>query len=164
MADENNIGASRLLGTNGLQQAVDSLTTQVNKLSAGVGKLTGGFQQAAGAANRSAGSSSSVMGVQWNAGSNRPMYSSNGGGGGFTLGSLNGGATNGGGGRFGSLGGMSRLSAGASAAAGVASALTNYANKNMSTNFQMDYYSTMSSVGGGGGRAGWRAAMNGNIR
>jgi cell wall-associated NlpC family hydrolase len=135
------------LGTNGLQQAVASLTSQV-------GKLTNSIGQFASATTRSSSSSSYGMGSNWNNNSNRNTYSSNGGGGRFTVGSQRGGAANGGGGQFGNLMGMSRMSATGGAVMGVASALTSYANKNMSTNMQMDYFGTQASVAGGGGRAG----------
>jgi len=146
-----NIGASRLLGTNGLQQAVDSLTQQVNRLSQSVGNLQSGFQ---GAGNAARNSGSGSNGSIWNSGSNRTSYGSNGGGGRFTVGSLGGNSSNGGGGNFGNLMGMSRMSATVGAIAGIGSSLVNYANKNMATNFQLDYFGTASSVAGGGGRAG----------
>lgn len=141
------IGTSRLLGTNGLQQAVDSLTRQINKLASGLGRVGG----------NTSGSNTggySGFGSQWNTTSNRPAYSANGGGGRFTVGSMRGGNANGGGGNFGNLVGMSRMSATVGAGAGIASALTSYANSNMASNFQLDYFGTQSSVAGGGGRAG----------
>lgn len=136
------IGTSRLLGTNGLQQAVDSLTTQINRLTATVGAAsrTSTFNNNGG----------SAFGAAWNQNSNRSS-NANGGGGRFTLGGMNGGASNGGNANF---AGLSRAGAVAGAVAGVGSALVNYANKNMSTNFQLDYFGTQSSVAGGGGRAG----------
>ena len=152
-----NIGASRLLGTNGLQQAVDSLTQQVNRLSQSVGTLQSGVQ---GAGNAARNSGSGSNGGFWNAGSNRGNYGANGGGGRFTVGSLGGNASNGGGGNFGNLMGMSRASATVGAIAGVASSLVNYANKNMASNFQLDYFGTSSSVAGGGGRAGTNLARH----
>lgn len=153
MAEENNIGASRLLGTNGLQQAVDSLSTQVNKLTQSVGSLSSGVT---GAASRSNGSGGN--GGVWNTTSNRATYGSNGGGGRFTVGSLGGGSSNGGGGSFGSLAGMSRLSAGVAAVAGTASALVNYANKNMASNFQLDYFGTQAATAGGFQGSNFQAA------
>jgi len=149
MADENNIGASRLLGTNGLQQAVDSLTTNIGRLTSDVGRLSTGFGNMTGAANRAAGSSGSTMGILWNSGSNRSSYSTNGGGGNFSGGSFGGMSPNGGNGAFGPLGRNSRLSAGLGATAAVLSGLTGYANKNMSTNMQMDFYGTQSAIAGG---------------
>lgn len=137
-----NIGASRLLGTNGLQQAVDSLTTQINRLTATVGAAS----RNTGASNNNNGGS--AFGAAWNQNSNRPG-TTNGGGGRFTLGGMNGGANNGGGGNFGSLMGMSRAGAVVGAVAGVGSALVNYANKNMASNFQLDYYGTSSATAGG---------------
>jgi cell wall-associated NlpC family hydrolase len=158
VAEENNIGASRLIGTNGLQQAVDSLTTQVGKLAGDLGKLSTGFNNMTGATNRATGSSGSTMGNLWNAGSNRSSYASNGGGGRFTIGSLGGGSANGGGGNFGNLMGMSRMSATVGAVAGVASSLTSYANKNMSTNMQMDYFGTSAATAGGFSNGNYRGA------
>lgn len=147
MADENNIGASRLLGTNGLQQSVDSLSSQVNRLSSDIGQLLGAVNNMAGSYNRSTGSSGSNMGMAWNASSNRSTYSSNGGGGRFTGGAtFAAGRANGGGGSF---GGAGRLSTGLAVTAGVLGGLTNYANKNMSTNMQMDFYGIQSAVSGG---------------
>jgi cell wall-associated NlpC family hydrolase len=149
VAEENNIGASRLLGTNGLQQAVDSLTTQVNKMSADVGKLVSSIDGLTGSTKRSTGTSSSASG--WNAGSNSNRYSSNGGGGSFGGSGRQGGTrSNGGGGGFGALGAGSRLSAGVGAAMGVASALTQYGNKNMSNMMQMNFYGSQSALAGGG--------------
>jgi cell wall-associated NlpC family hydrolase len=149
VAEENNIGASRLLGTNGLQQAVDSLTTQVNKMSADVGKLVSSIDGLTGTTKRSTGTSSSASG--WNAGSNSNRYSSNGGGGSFSgTGRQGGNRSNGGGGGFGALGAGSRLSAGVGAAMGVASALTQYGNKNMSNMMQMNFYGSQSALAGGG--------------
>lgn len=131
-----NIGASRLLGTNGLQQAVDSLTANVNRLTQSISNLSGT-------------NGSRNTGGLWNSRSNRANFGSNGGGGRFTVGSLSGGSPNGGGGRFGNLAGMSRLSAGAAAVAGTASALVGYANKNMASNFQLDYFGTSAATAGG---------------
>jgi cell wall-associated NlpC family hydrolase len=54
--------------------------------------------------------------------------------------------------------GMSRASATVGAVAGVASSLVSYANKNMASNFQLDYFNTQSQVAGGGGRGGWLTA------
>lgn len=153
MAEENNIGASRLLGTNGLQQAVDSLTTQVSRLSTDVGRASTSFGNVAGSINRSSATpGSSNMGNLWNSGSNRANYGSNGGGSsftGFAGGGMGGGRANGGGGGFGSTGPGSRLSFGVAAGASVLSGLTQYANKNMSTNMQMDFYGTQSAIAGG---------------
>lgn len=140
------IGTSRLLGTNGLQQAVDSLTTQINRLTSSVSGLARGATSGSG----NSGNNNNV-GSNWNNGSNR--YGTNGGGARFTGGSLNGNA-NGGGGNFGNLMGMSRASGTAGAIAGIASSLVSYANKNMASNFQLDYFGTQSSVAGGGGRSG----------
>lgn len=154
MAEENNIGASRLIGTNGLQQAVDSLSSQVNRLDSSISRLSTGFNNMTGSYNRASGSGGSNMGTQWNSGSNRSSYSSNGGGSIFTngpggTGTLGGRSSNGGGGSFGSTGSGSRLSSGIAAGAAVVSGLTQYANKNMSTNMQMDFYGTQSAIAGG---------------
>lgn len=141
MAEENNIGASRLLGTNGLQQAVDSLTTQVNKLTAAVNTLAGSQS------NRG----TSSTGANYSASGNRARYGANGGGGSFSYGSMAAGRGNGGGGMFGYLGVGSRLSAGIGIAAGIASSLTNYGNANTGNMFQRDYYGTQAAMLGGAG-------------
>lgn len=143
-----NIGASRLLGTNGLQQAVDSLTTQINRLTTSVGTASRNISGSSG--SNGGGAASSV----WNANSNRSNYG-NGGGGRFTLGSMNGNAANGGGGSF---AGMTRTGATVGAIAGVGSALVNYAGKNMADNFQYDYFGSQAITAGGG--QGGRAANN----
>lgn len=141
MAEENNIGASRLLGTNGLQQAVDSLTAQVNKLTAAVNTLAGSQS------NRG----TSSTGANYSASGNRARYGANGGGGSFSYGSMAAGRGNGGGGMFGYLGVGSRLSAGIGIAAGIASSLTNYGNANTGNMFQRDYYGTQAAMLGGAG-------------
>lgn len=146
MADENNIGASRLLGTNGLQQAVDSLASQVSKLTNAVSGMSNNVNRNNGTSN----------GSSWNSRSNRTSYSSNGGGatfsGGGTFGSN--GRGNGGGGfftgsRFGGAAGGARVAGTLGAGAAVLSGLTQYANKNMSSNMQMDYFGTQSAIAGG---------------
>lgn len=144
------IGTSRLLNTNNLQQAADSFTRQINRLTATLGVAL----RNTGASGNTRGS---AFGVAWNTNSNRSNYG-NGGGGRFTFGGMNGNASNGGGGNFGSLMGMSRTSAAVGAATGVASALTNYANKNMADNFQMDYFGTSSAVAGGFSGSNFQAA------
>lgn len=149
------IGTSRLLGTNGLQQAVDSLTTQVNRLSNNVGRMSSG-SQVSGAATRVSGTSN--VGSNWNTVSNRSNYASNGGGGRFTGGALGRSSPNGGGGNFGNLMGMSRMSAAGGAVMGVASSLVSYANKNMSSNMQMDYYGTQSATMGGFSNGNYQGA------
>lgn len=135
-----NIGTSRLLMTNGLQQAVDSLTTQVNKLLTSVGGLSTSFNNMTSSSNRSGNA-----GNAWNANSNRPNYSGNGGGGNFG-GNRLGSRPNGGGPSFGPTG---KLSAGVGAASGVIGTFAGYANKNMSTNMQMDFFGIQSAVAGG---------------
>lgn len=158
MAEENNIGASRLLGTNGLQQAVDSLTTQVNKMSGDINKLVSSIDGMTSAQNRSYGMSSSSG--QWNAGSNNARYGTNGGGARFTnTGSFRGGGSNNGGSSAG--GGMfggGKLSMGIGMALAAGSALVNYTNKNMSTNMLMDYTATQAMANGGWGAGGQGAA------
>lgn len=183
MAEENNIGSSRLLGTQSAQQAVDSLTTQVNRLAASVGQIASSMSQTAGAANRAF--SGGTSGSNWNAGSNRNSYSSNGGSGGATyagFGGMSGGRGNGGGGVFsgitghtsrpngGSSGGAfvpsttSKGLAVAATGAGIAKALTNYGNKNMATNMQMDMFGNYSALAGGLGNGGYRQANNAAMR
>jgi cell wall-associated NlpC family hydrolase len=154
------------LGTNGLQQAIDSLSAQVNRLSSNVGRMSSG-SQTSGAATRVSGTNN--LGSSWNAASNRANYSSNGGGGRFTGGALGRSSPNGGGGNFGNLMGMSRMSAAGGAVMGVASSLVSYANKNMSTNMQMDYFGTQQAIAGGfsngnfqGANAAARAAVFNN--
>lgn len=179
MAEENNIGASRLLGTNGFQQAVDSLTNKVNQMGNDIGKLVSSLTAMTGAFNRSTGASTSGA---WNNNSNRSQYGSNGGGGVFgalgrKLGNGGGGFYGGnngpanirnggggffsggrmaasgnggsGGGRFGNFGAGSRLSFGVSAALGVASAITDYGNKNMDSMMQENFAANQSAMYGG---------------
>lgn len=134
---EDNIGASRLIGTNGLQQAVDSLTAQVNKLTQSLNGASGAINNMTGSANRTSGGSR--YGNSWNTTSNRANYSSNGGGGSFS------------GGGFGGIsnGGAARFSGAIGATAGVAAMATNYGNKNMSSNMQMNMYGANSAIAGG---------------
>lgn len=137
------IGASRLLNTNNLQQAADSFTRQLNRLTSAI---SGSIRSTNTSGNNNGGGG---FGGAWNANSNRPS-ANNGGGGRFTLGGMNGAAFNGGGGRFGAVGGgMTRTGAVVGAVAGVGSALVNYANKNMTSNFQLDYFGTNAAVAGG---------------
>lgn len=142
-AEENNIGASRLLGTNGLQQAVDSLTTQITKLTSAINTMSN-----SGGMNSSTGSGGKAT---WNVGSNKTA-TGNGGGATYSGASFSSNSRgNGGGGSFsgGSLSRGSKVATTFSAAAGVASALTSYGNKNMSSNMQMDFYGTQSAIAGG---------------
>lgn len=165
MADENNIGASRLLGTNGLQQAVDSLTTQVNKLTNSVNHVSTAFNNMSGSAGRTTGGSQT--GNNWNASSNRNNYSGNGGGARFSGGGgLGSGGNNGGGGVFSGLAtrlnGMpngGRAAATIGGAAAVMGGFTAYGNKYMSSNMQMNMYGAQSAVAGGGGTAGLNLSM-----
>lgn len=147
-----NIGVSRLL-SNGLQQAVDSLTTQVNKLSSSMSHLTSGFANMTGAANRASGVGGGNFGLSWNSNSNSNNYQSVGGNWRFSLGGFGGfggsGRVNGGGGNFGPLVPRSRLAFGLAATSGVLSAFTGYANRNMSSNMQMDYFGMQSAIAGG---------------
>lgn len=155
MADENNIGASRLLGTQHLQQAVDSLATQVNKITASLAGASASFNNMAGAANRTTGGyrASNV----WNSASNRSSYSVNGGGATFSgTGVFGGGRGNGGGTTFSrnlpfgmSPRGGSKFFGAVGAAAGVAAGLTAYGNANMSTNMQMNMFGVQSAMAGG---------------
>lgn len=154
MADQNNIGASRLLGTNSLQSAVDSLTSQVSKMTTDVSQLTSSMNNLAGSNNKSmGGTSSNSARTTWNGSSNSNKYSSNGGGGSFSnLGtSQSGGRGNGG---FGN----SKLGATLSAGSAIGSALAQYGNKNMSTNMQMDYFGTTQAQYGGIGSGGFQQA------
>jgi cell wall-associated NlpC family hydrolase len=146
VAEENNIGVSRLLGTNGLQQAVDALSSKMGRLDLGIEKLAGGISQLIGSNNRMSGSSSTT-GYSWNANSNRNQYSANGGGARFSGGSMGGGRANGGGGFFGNYGKGSRLSATVGAGLAIGSALTNYANQNMAGMMQQNYYGNMAQLG-----------------
>lgn len=157
MAAENNIGASRLLSSNDLQSAVGSLASQINKLSSSIGKIvSGSSSSSSGTFNRV--SSSTTSGVTWNSTSNRSTYSSNGGGGRFTGGALGRSSPNGGGGNFGNLMGMSRMSAAGGAVMGVASSLVSYANKNMTSNMQMDYFGTQQAIAGGFSNGNYQGA------
>lgn len=145
MAGENNIGASRLLRSdNTLQQAADSLTSQISRIASQVGIAASTLFNANSRANANTGNS-------WNNNYNRTLYSNNGGGGRFSApnGPMGGGRSNGGGGSFGPTVPGSRLSAGLAATAGVASAFTQYANRNMSSNMQMDFFGTQSAISGG---------------
>lgn len=162
-----NIGASRLIGTNNLQQAVDSLTQQVNRISSSLANAASGLNNVAGSANRNTGGRST--GYNWNSNSNRNNYSSNGGGGNFTTGSMNaqsggGNIRNGGGGFFGMAGGSAaggaKFAGAVAAGAGVAAGLTNYGNRNMSSNMQMDYFGNQSALLGGVGNGGTQGASN----
>lgn len=150
MAEENNVGASRLLGTNSLQQAVDALTNTVNKLSAGMDKLTSAVGNNTSSNNRASGSSTSG---NWNQGSNRNNYSSNGGGGKFSnaAGAFSAGykSGNGGGGRFGNLGSGSRLSAGMMAVGAIAGAAASYGNQNLAGMMQQNYYGVQTAMASG---------------
>lgn len=162
-----NIGASRLIGTNNLQQAVDSLTQQVNRISSSLANAAAGLNNVAGSAGRTTGGRST--GYNWNSNSNRNNYSSNGGGGNFTTGSMNaqsggGNIRNGGGGFFGMAGGSAaggaKFAGAVTAGAGIAAGLTNYGNRNMSSNMQMDYFGNQSALLGGVGNGGTQGASN----
>lgn len=159
MAEENNIGASRLIGTNGLQQAVDALTTQVNKLTSSISQASAGFNNMAGSTGRASGGSRT--GNNWNTGSNRSNYSSNGGGATFSRTGGFGGRGNGGSNLpFGmSAGGGSKFAFGVGAVTGVAAGLTAYGNRNMSSNMQMDMFGTYSATAGGFSQGARNLAM-----
>jgi cell wall-associated NlpC family hydrolase len=147
VAEENNIGASRLIGSNNFQSAVDSLTTQVTKLTTAVSQLVGSMNNLTGSNTQmSGGSKSSAV---WNSSSNRTSYSGNGGGGNFSgVGASQSGNKGNGGSSSGF--GNSKLGLGLSAGAAVGSALTSYGNKNMNSMMQMNYFGTQSALMGGG--------------
>lgn len=187
----NNLGSSRLLGTDDAQRAVDSLTRQVNNLERSVANAARAFQSLANGVNRTntrgTGSSS------WNMGSNFPnnnggqrtaggqaQFSStttmtgqiaNGGGwrgaaavmmgAGRNNGNANGG---GGGGGAGVTAGMGRLGVAGAVVFGAARGLVNYGNKYMSTNMQMDMFGNYSAMAGGIGPGGYQATNNAAMR
>lgn len=133
-----NIGASRLLGTNNLQQAVDSLTVQVNKITASLAAAASSINNLTGTTNRTTGGSRT--GNTWNSTSNRSNYSSNGGGGSFSgFGNRLGMSPNGG----------ARFATTVGAGFGLAAGLTAYGNRNMSTNMQMNMAGVNSAIAGG---------------
>lgn len=163
---EANIGASRLIGTNGLQQAVDSLETQIKKLSNDFSRLSLSIGNMAGSAGRTTGGSN--IGNSWNTNSNRTRYANNGGGGAFSGyagfgGMSRGGRGNGGGSTFSYTGsfGNRRFAGAVGAGASVMAGLTAYGNQNMSGNMQMNMLGAQSAVAGGGGNAGNVTAMRG---
>lgn len=183
----NNLGSSRLLGTDDAQRAVDSLTRQVNNLERSVANAARAFQSLANGVNRS---NSRGTGSSWNAGSNFPgnnggqraaggqaQFSStttmtgqtaNGGGwrGAATVmmgAGRNNGNANGGGGA-GVTAGMGRLGAAGAVVSGLARGAVNYGNKYMSTNMQMEMFGTYAGMIGGVGPGGSQATTNAAMR
>lgn len=158
MAQENNIGASRLLGTNGLQQSIDSLTSTVGKMASSLNNVF--------SSSRSNGNG---QGSPWNSNSNRPS-TGNGGGSTFSGGGTFNSNGRGNGGHLPSTTG-SRIAGGLSAAATLASGFTNYGNTHMSDMMQQNYFGVQAAMAGGGGGVNtainsvWRnnnAALNSN--
>lgn len=174
-SNNNNVGSSRLLGTDDAQRAVDSLTRQVNNLERAVANAARAFQSTANTANRAG---RAAGGSNWNMNSNFPR--NNGGatfsGSGTTMGGgANGGGWTGGAGMMMSAGrgngghghitpGMGRLAMGGAIAGGIAKGLTNYGNKNMSTNMQMDMFGNYAGLAGGLGPGGYQATNNVGMR
>ncbi len=187
----NNVGSSRLLGTDDAQRAVDSLTRQVNNLERSVTQAARAFQSLANGVNRSntrgTGSSS------WNMNSNFPNNNGGqrtaGGQAQFTnTGNLNGqnqngggwrgaaavmmgagrgnGNANGGGGAGGAgvTAGMGRLGVAGAVVFGAARGLVNYGNKYMNTNMQMDMFGAYGGLTGGIGPGGYQATNNAAMR
>lgn len=187
----NNLGSSRLLGTDDAQRAVDSLTRQVNNLERSVANAARAFQSLANGVGRSTprGAGSST----WNVGSNFPNnnggqrtaggqaqfsntttmtgQTANGGGwrgaaavmmgAGRNNGNANGG---GGGGGAGVTAGMGRLGVAGAVVFGAARGLVNYGNKYMSTNMQMDMFGNYAGLTGGIGPGGYQSTNNAAMR
>jgi cell wall-associated NlpC family hydrolase len=173
----NNVGSSRLLGTDDAQRAVDSLTRQVHALERAVANAARAFQSAANTTNNASGRTGGTG--NWNVNSNFP--NSNGGtrSASFSNTGYMGGRNNGGGGSFsgammmgagrGNGGthvtpGMGRLAMGGAIVGGIARGLVNYGNKNMSTNMQMDMFGNYSALSGGIGMNGYQATNNVGMR
>jgi len=179
----NNVGSSRLLGTDDAQRAVDSLTRQVQNLERSVANAARAFQSLANGTNRA---NRSGGGSNWNMNSNFP--GNNGGrqaGGGAQFsnnGTLNGQTPNGGGwrgaavtmmgqGRGNGNGGgagvtaaMGRLGVAGAVVGGVARGLVNYGNRNMSSNMQMDMFGNYAALAGGIPNGGYQSANNAAMR
>lgn len=179
----NNVGSSRLLGTDDAQRAVDSLTRQVQNLERSVANAARAFQSLANGTNRA---NRSGGGSNWNMNSNFP--GNNGGrqaGGGAQFsnqGTLNGQTPNGGGwrgaaavvmgsGRGNGNGGgagvtaaMGRLGIAGAVVGGVARGLVNYGNRNMSSNMQMDMFGNYAALAGGIPNGGYQSANNTAMR
>ncbi len=180
----NNVGSSRLLGTDDAQRAVDSLTRQVDNLERSVANAARAFQSLANGTNRA--NRGTGSGTNWNANSNFP--GNNGGrqaGGGAQFsnnGTLNGQTPNGGGwrgaaavmmgsGRGNGNGGgagvtaaMGRLGVAGAIVGGVARGLVNYGNRNMSSNMQMDMFGNYAALAGGIPNGGYQSANNTAMR
>lgn len=178
----NNVGSSRLLGTDDAQRAVDSLTRQVNNLERSVANAARAFQSLANGTNRA---NRSGGGTNWNANSNFPGNNggrSSGGGAQFTnTGTLNGQTPNGGagagwrgaaafmmgsgrgngsGGGAGVTAAQGRLGVAGAVVGGTARGLVNYGNRNMSSNMQMDMFGNYSALAGGIPNGGYQSANN----
>lgn len=171
-SNNNNVGSSRLLGTDDAQRAVDSLTRQVNNLERAVANAARAFQSTANTASRAG---RAAGGSNWNMNSNFPR---NNGGAVFSNNNAMGGGANGGGwsgsaGAMMSAGrgngghvtpGMGRAAAAGAVAGGVVRGLVNYGNKNMSTNMQMDMFGNYAGLAGGLGPGGYQATNNVGMR
>lgn len=160
MAEENSIGTSRLLqgvslGTNNVQSAADSVTAKFEQVAQAASSVVSAFQTVGkGNSGGPGGSSNTFFTNAWNNTSNSARYGGNGGGGSFSGMSFSSqGRGNGGGGTFsgGSLSRGNKIATTAGAAAGIASAFNSYANKNMNSMMQMNYFGTQSAMIGGGG-------------
>ncbi len=172
-SNNNNVGSSRLLGTDDAQRAVDSLTRQVNNLERAVANAARAFQSTANTASRAG---RAAGGSNWNMNSNFPR---NNGGATFSgAGNSMGGGANGGGwtgsaGAMMSAGrgngghitpGMGRAAAAGAVVGGVVRGLVNYGNRNMSTNMQMDMFGNYAGLAGGLGPGGYQATNNVGMR
>lgn len=173
----NNVGSSRLLGTDDAQRAVDSLTRQVQNLERSVANAARAFQSLANGTNRA---NRSGGGSNWNMNSNFPgnnggrpsgaQFSNNGtlngqtpNGGGWrnTAAVMMGqGRGNGNGGGAGVTAAMGRLGIAGAVVGGVARGLVNYGNRNMSSNMQMDMFGNYAALAGGIPNGGYQSANN----
>lgn len=174
----NNVGSSRLLGTDDAQRAVDSLTRQVNNLERALANTVRAFNGLASSTNAS-NRGASGGGGNWNLNSNFPNNNGGTRTGTFTnTGSLGGNRANGGGGMFGAAAMMGagrgngggtvspggRLAMGGAIIGGIARGLTAYGNRNMATNMQMDMFGNYSALAGGVGMNGYQATNNVGMR
>lgn len=179
----NNVGSSRLLGTDDAQRAVDSLTRQVNNLERSVANAARAFQSLANGTNRAGRGGG---GSNWNANSNFPgnnggrqaggnaQFSNNGtlggqtpnGGGwrGAAAVMMGQGRGNGNGGGAGVTAAMGRLGVAGAVVGGVARGLVNYGNRNMSSNMQMDMFGNYAALAGGIPNGGYQSANNAAMR
>lgn len=175
---ENNIGSSRLLGTNGAQRAVDSLETQVNTLARSIASAVRAFQSLSTTTTRT---SSRAANSNWNLNSNFPTSvggifrnatgpqfsqtgtqsrSGNGGNGGFSAPTPMSGARGNGGVGVPVSPTMGAFAAGGAVVAGAARGMINYGNRNMSTNMMMDLYGSYAALSGGIPNGGFQNANN----